>query len=87
MSTQIITENSIHENILASINNQQKPNKYRYYQCHLDWNGLKCKKVESITTKENTQLMYVNKYIPETLDKYILKYKYIPNKVTIEYTK
>jgi oligoribonuclease (3'-5' exoribonuclease) len=88
MSTQVITENSIHEAVLATINSPQKPNnKYRYYQCHHDWNGLKCKKVESTTaqtTKENTQLMFVNKYIPELLDKYVLKYKYIPDRVIIE---
>ncbi len=90
MSTQIITENSIHESVLATINSPQKPNnKYRYYQCHLDWNGLKCvnvsyEKVESLTTKDNTRILFVNKYIPESLDKYILKYKYIPDRVIIE---
>jgi hypothetical protein len=83
MSTQIITETSIHEIVLATINSPQKPNKYRYYQCHLDWNELKCKKVHT-NTQENTQLFTVCKYIPEQLDKYVLKYKYIPNKVIIE---
>jgi hypothetical protein len=60
---------------------------YRYYHCHLDWNGLKCKKVESpstMPTDEWTKLMFVKTYIPERLDKHILKYQWLPDRVIIE---
>ncbi len=60
---------------------------YRFYHCHLDWNGLKCKKVEgpsTMPTDEWTKLMFVNNYIPERLDKHILKYQWLPDRVIIE---
>lgn len=60
---------------------------YRYYHCRLDWNGLKCKKVDGpsvLSSEEYTKLLFVNSYIPERLDKQILKYKWIPDQVVIE---
>jgi hypothetical protein len=65
----------------------KKDREYRYYHCHLDWNGLKCKKVDgpgTLPTDNNTQLLFVKSYYPERLDKHILKYKSIPDRVIIE---
>ena len=64
-----------------------KDNEYRYYHCHLDWNGLKCKKVDGPSTMPTdiwTKLLFVKKYIPESLDKHILKYQWMPDRVIIE---
>lgn len=60
---------------------------YRYYHCYEEWNGLKCKKVESPSVQpnhENTKLLFVKRYIPEKFDSQILKYKWMPTNVTIE---
>jgi hypothetical protein len=62
-------------------------NDYRYYHCHLDWNGLKCKKVigpSTMPTDEWTKLLFIKSYIPESFDKHILKYKWMPDRVIIE---
>lgn len=62
-------------------------NEYRYYHCHLDWNGLKCNKVngpEVLPIHKNTKLLFIKKYIPEVLDRQILKYKWLPSRVVIE---
>ena len=89
MTTHIIPERAVQEVINAVLTSDKLPpqNEYRYYHCHLDWNGLKCKKVEgprTIPTDEWTKLLFVKKYIPEKLDKYILKYQWMPDKVIIE---
>jgi len=60
---------------------------YRYYHCCLDHNGLKCKKVDGpniLPSKDNTKLLFIKSYIPELLDRPILKYKWIPDRVIIE---
>lgn len=64
-----------------------KDDKYRYYHCHLHYNGLKCKKVDGssvMPTEDYTKLLFVKRYIPEQLDRYILKYQWIPDVVHIE---
>jgi hypothetical protein len=71
-------------NVKNPDNNSQS---YRYYHCYLDWNGLKCKKVDGpdvLSKVTNTQLLAINNYFPEKLDPYILKYKIIPNNIFIE---
>lgn len=76
---------SVKDNIVSNI--QAINNDYRYYHCHLDWNGLKCKKVDGPyiqPSNEWTKLLFIQNYIPESLDKTILKYKWIPNRVIIE---
>ena len=66
---------------------RKNPNdEYRYYHCRLDWDGLECKKVEGsqVVPKEDyTKLLFVKRYFPERLDKHILKYKWLPETVTI----
>jgi hypothetical protein len=90
MTTQVITENSIHEVVLATINTPpSKPDsKYRYYYCHTNWaNELHCSQVSSSAPEpkeNNTQLLRVYKYIPETFDPLILKKRWTPTKVTIK---
>ena len=83
------------ENPLASIamnamvSGAPKPppkNDYRYYHCQLDWDGLHCKKVDGSTvipTGDCTKLLFVKSTFPERLDKHILKYKWIPDTVSI----
>jgi hypothetical protein len=90
MTTQGI-ENTVQQAInTVLLNNNPSPpetNKYRFYHCHLDWNGLKCKKVDGPSTMPTDQwakLMFVRTYIPERLDKHILKYQWLPDRVIIE---
>lgn len=65
-----------------------KPNnEYRFYHCHLEWNGLKCQKVngpEVIPTRDDSLLLSVKSYIPERFDSHILKYEWMPSRVFIE---
>lgn len=69
---------------------QPPPNReddYRFYHCRLDYNGLKCKKVDGpsvMPSEDYTKLLFVKRYIPERLDKYVLKYQWIPDTVNIE---
>ena len=60
---------------------------YRFYHCHNYYNGLKCKKVDGpsvLPSEDCTELIFVKSYIPERLDRYILKYQWIPDSVVIE---
>ena len=60
---------------------------YRFYHCRLDYNGLKCKKVDEsgvMPSEDYTKLLFVKRYIPERFDRYILKYQWIPDRVIIE---
>lgn len=64
----------------------KQPNDYRYYHCQLDWDGLACKKVDGpsvLPTQDCTKLLFVKSWIPEHLDTYVLKYKWIPDTVSI----
>ena len=66
---------------------KKEDREYRYYHCHLEWNGLKCKKVEgpgTLPTDDYTKLLFVKSYYPERLDKHILKYQFMPDRVDIE---
>jgi hypothetical protein len=66
---------------------KKEDREYRYYHCHLDWNGLKCKKVDgpgTLPTDDNTKLLFVKSYFPERLDKQVLKYQWMPDRVIIE---
>lgn len=59
---------------------------YRYYHCREDWNDLHCKKVSGpsvMPTEDYTKLIAIKSYIPERLDKIVLKYKWIPDRVFI----
>lgn len=93
MNTSDIPEQTVSNVIVQAIlaNNSVKPpevdNKYRYYHCHLYGTGLKCKRVEgphTMPSDEWTKLLFVKTYIPERLDKHILKYQWIPDRVIIE---
>jgi len=60
---------------------------YRYYHCHLHHNSLKCKRVDGpsvMPSEDHTKLLFVKRYIPERLDRYVLKYQWIPDTVHIE---
>lgn len=93
MNTSNIPEQTISNIIIQAIlgNGTIKPpevdNKYRYYHCHFNGAGIKCKKVNgpyTMSSNEWTKLLFVKSYIPERLDKYILKYQWIPDRVIIE---
>ena len=83
-------KNLITDSIIAAAAKGPPPkrdNEYRFYHCRLDYNGLKCKKVDGpsvLPSEDNTKLLFVKSYIPERLDKYILKYKWIPDSVVID---
>jgi hypothetical protein len=66
---------------------------YRFYQCQYITPELKCKQIEyldnlldinSTNSVRNTQLIAVPRYVPKILDKYILKYTFIPGNVDIK---
>ena len=60
---------------------------YRFYHCHLEWNGLHCKRVNSaiiLPERDDTKLLLVNKWLPKVVDKYVLKYSFVPKDVYIE---
>jgi hypothetical protein len=89
MTTQVLPQNAIQDTInsMLSTNKPLPPTDYRYYHCHLDWNGLKCKRVEgpsTMSTNEWTKLLFVKSYIPQMFDKHILKYQWMPDRVIIE---
>ncbi len=84
-----VTDNILIQTIIANGVKlpPEKDDKYRYYHCRHNHTGLKCVKVTSLSvmpTEENTKLLFIKSYIPERLDKYILKYKWIPDTVIIE---
>jgi hypothetical protein len=79
--------NNIFKSFLTANNVPPPPHKdYRYYHCELDWDGLSCKKVDGPQSvpSDNHKLLFVKSYIPEQLDKYMLKYKWMPDRVVIE---
>lgn len=86
----INTDNISIQSILANGLPPSPPKKddsYRYYHCRHNYTGLKCKQVDSpsvLPSEGNTKLLFVKSYLPERLDKYILKYKWIPDTVIIE---
>jgi hypothetical protein len=97
MSTILLPETNLKETIVQTVTvvsgapEPIKPtpvnNEYRYYHCHLDWNGLKCKKVEgpsTVAARDDSLLLFVKSYIPERFDSHILKYKWLPSTVHIE---
>ena len=89
MTTQVITETSIHEAVLTTINTPPSPdNTYRYYICHTNWiNELICNKVSAQYAESkvnNTRIVCIKKYIPEVFDPLILKKRWTPTKVTIK---
>lgn len=84
-------KNLIANSIIAAAAKALPPPKrnddYRYYHCRLHMTGLKCKKVDGpsiLPSEDYTKLLFVKSYIPEGLDKHILKYQWIPDKVVIE---
>ena len=59
----------------------------RFYSCHEDWNGLKCTQVdhpEDDSLTPNTRLLIIPAWVPEKLDRMILKYKWVPSRVILE---
>ena len=65
----------------------KRNDEYRYYHCHLHMTGIKCKKVDGpsvLPSEDYTKLLFVKSYIPERLDRHILKYQWIPDRVIIE---
>jgi hypothetical protein len=92
MNTSTASETTVRDIVVNVLTNTDtlpppKDNEYRYYHCNLEWNGLKCKKVDgpsAMPTRDDSLLLFVKSYIPEQFDSQILKYKWIPNRVIIE---
>lgn len=95
MSTIPLPETNIKETIVQAVATAtsgavpppKKDDKYRFYHCHLEWNGLKCQKVNGpdiMPTRDDSLLLTVNRYIPESFDRHILKYEWMPSRVFIE---
>lgn len=55
--------------------------KFRYYQCTQNLSGnYICTKINynNYENKYNSKILFINKNLPENLDKHILKYKLTP---------
>lgn len=55
--------------------------KYRFYHCYLEWNGLNCHPVDTNNAepaKNNSLLMFVPKFYPVTLDKHYIRWNFRP---------
>ena len=64
---------------------------YRYYVCHEEFlDLLKCRRVDGPNVipgdmlVNNTKLLFVKKYIPKKMDKWILPFKWTPSRIIIE---
>jgi len=67
-------------------NNSKNDNdKYRFYTCQIGWNGMECKKIDNPDSLPNnndlkisgiSKTIGIDKCIPESLDKIILKRNY-----------
>ena len=70
---------------LGLVGKPESQTQYRYYHCTLDWEGMKCAKVDNpaYPMKDNTKLLFVQSIIPENLDKAILKH-WMPSNVEIQ---
>jgi hypothetical protein len=58
-----------------------------FYACRIDFEGLKCRKVNSpqeVVPNEWTRLCEVSKTTPPWLEKRVLSFKCMPNTVIIE---
>jgi|LakMenEpi03Aug12_release.lakeMendotaPanAssembly.Ray.scaffolds.fasta_scaffold168375_2 hypothetical protein len=93
MSTLPVADTPIATIMQAALNNGGSPppkkedREYRYYHCHQLTPSLKCKRVDGpnvLPTDNNTQLLFIKNYIPEKLDKMLLRIKWIPDRVIIE---
>jgi hypothetical protein len=79
------------ENSVLSIgggaSNPPKEPTHRLYHCRIDFNGMKCKQVESPNTmpiNEWTRLCVVPKYSPKWLDTQVIRFKCMPENIEIE---
>jgi hypothetical protein len=99
MTTIPLPETNLKETIVQAVNTVASggpepiiptPNankEYRFYHCHLEWNGLKCQKVEGpsvMPVRQDSLLLSVKSYIPERFDSHILKYEWMPRHVFID---
>lgn len=53
-------------------------NKYRFYHCILGNDRNRCKKIDNpnhISLGENTHILSINNWIPESLDTYLLRFE------------
>jgi hypothetical protein len=53
-------------------------NEYRYYHCYQKPSRIVCHLVdnENIPSQPDSRLLFVPKYLPEILDRFVLKYRY-----------
>ena len=79
-----MNNNKIQEVLSVAASSPPPLPEFRYYQCRPYMHGIKCDRVDGPYTENNTQLLFVKSYIPEGLDKYILKYKANPRVVYLE---
>ena len=71
---------------LNSSNHDNSNNNYRFYHCYEKHIGLICKLVNSPYEESpeiNSKLLFIPKYIPKFMDRYILSYNYKPSKIII----
>jgi len=55
---------------------------YRFYHCYQKPSSVVCYPVEnehSPSSDTNSRLLFVPKYLPEVLDRFVLNYKYYQN--------
>ena len=71
---------------MAVLNSPPKEDR-SFYECRIDFEGLKCRKVNSphdVIPNEWTRLCTVYKTTPQWMEKSVLKFKCMPTSVSIE---
>jgi hypothetical protein len=85
MSTQLLSELQKMELNIVGPQRPSNSDDKRFYHCTMDWEGMKCTPVSTFDAESNksTKLLFVDKWIPESFDKYILRSKFTQLKAII----
>lgn len=70
--------------ILSLVNSDNSDDKYRYYACKENMEKIKCKQIIPPYSVNENNIVHIHKFIPECLDKAILKYKWMHKNTVIE---
>jgi hypothetical protein len=74
---------------IYNFNGNSSHDKYRYYNCYLDYKCIRCKEINSPSSEnkdinKKSKLIYINKYFPKIFDKLFIYYDFLPDKIKID---
>ena len=78
-----------------NIDSNNNYDKYRYYNCYLDYKCIKCKKInnpsilpENLYREQDinkmSKLISINNYFPKYIDKLFIYFNFLPDKIKID---